>query len=184
MQHSALEFLPVGKLASNPLRFRQTIPQRALLELADSMRKFGVISPLLVNKQGNAYKVICGERRLRAAKLAGLDEVPCLIVSADAKEVGLYVLAENLQRQSLNLIDQAYLIQKLHASHNLSFVEIGSYCGIDVETLQTQMKVLDLPERMRSSYVAGELSNSAVMELLGIEDSIIQDTRYKALLDS
>lgn len=182
MKESALQFLPIQQITTNPVRPRQTISQHSLSQLADSIRKFGVLSPLLVNKKGNTYHVICGERRLRAAKVAGLEEVPCLIISADAKELALFSLAENLQRDELNLIDQAFLVSKLHNTLGFTLIEIGESTGMSVKEIENRLLILDLPEKIRRSYLSGDLTPDQVFSLISFDDPIQMEATYKNML--
>lgn len=179
---SALEFLPINQISTNPARPRQTISQESLSQLSDSIRKYGILSPLLVNKKGNTYHIICGERRWRAAKVAGLDEVPCLIVTVEAHELSLLSLAENLQREALNLVDQAFLITKLHEKLGFSLIEIGESTGMKLADIEKRLLVLLLPERIRRSYLSSELSAAELMKLVDIEDPIQQEATYKKFL--
>lgn len=182
MEKTALKFLSVGQIRTNPIRPRQTISQQLLLELADSIRKYGIISPLLVNEQSGAFQLLCGERRLRAAKLAGLEEVPCLIVTINPKEAGLLSLAENLQREPLNLVDQAHLIQKLHKDHDFTLIEIGESTGLPIEQVEQLLSVIQLPDKIRRSYLQKDITEKQLLRLAEITDPVTQDTKYKELL--
>ena len=181
-QSTALKYLSLAQIRSNSMRPRQTISQKSLTELADSIRKYGVLSPLLVNKQGNVYQLICGERRYRAAKIAGLEEVPCLIVSIDPRETSMLSLAENLQRENLNLIDQSILFKKLHEQLNYSLVDIGHSTGMSQEYVKKLIQVLGVPEKMRRKYLEGTISAEDLLLLADIHDPIIQESTYSKLI--
>ncbi|MCA9397739.1 ParB/RepB/Spo0J family partition protein [candidate division WWE3 bacterium] len=182
MLETAFDTLPIDKISTNPARPRQTISQQALSQLADSIRQFGILNPLLVNQRGGVYHVICGERRLRAAKVAGLTDVPCMIVSVDPEELSLFNLAENLQRESLNLIDQGVLISKLHKNLNYTLIEIGQNTGLTVDEIESRLAILDLPDKIRRSYLEKKISNSEMIRLVDVSDPIQQEAIYKRLI--
>lgn len=182
MEKTALKFLSVGQIRTNPIRPRQTISQQSLLELADSIRKYGVVSPLLVNEQAGVFQLVCGERRLRAAKLAGLDEVPCLVISINPKEAGLLSLAENLQRESLNFVDQAHLIHRLHKDLGFTLIEIGESTGLPIEKVEQLLSIIQLPDKIRRSYLQKDITERELLRLAAITDPVTQDTKYKELL--
>lgn len=184
MNNPALKFLPLEKLSTNPARPRQTISQKSLTQLADSIREFGVLSPVLVNQAGGSYQIICGERRYRAAKIAGLEELPCLIINADANRLALYSLAENLQREPLNLVDQAFLVSKLH--HNLGFtlIEIGESIGLTQEEIEKLMLIIDVPEKFRRAYLEGKLADKELHQLVKLDDPVQQEALFKELTEN
>jgi ParB family chromosome partitioning protein len=182
MLKTALEFLPIDSITTNPARPRQSISQQSLLQLADSIRKYGIIAPLLVNKRGTTYHIICGERRYRAAKIAGLEDIPCVIVTVDPKELALLSLAENLQRENLNLVDQAFLVSKLHGDLGFTLIEIGESTGLPLKDLENLLLVLELPERIRRGYLEKKISEKDLLELITIEEPIEQETRFKELM--
>lgn len=164
------------------MRPRQTISQRSLMQLADSIRKYGVLSPLLVNEQAGVFQLICGERRYRAAKLAGVDEVPCLVISIDPQEAGLLTLAENTQREPLNLIDQAHLVQKLHEQNKCTMIEIGESTGLPINEIELLLDIINLPEKIRRSYLNGDIDDQQLMHLAEVKDPIALDARFKTMI--
>ena len=107
LQTGRVLFLPLGAIRPNPAQPRSVFDAAGLQELAASIRQYGVLQPLSVRKKGSGFELVAGERRLRAAGLAGLREVPCLLVSADDQDAGLLALVENLQRRDLDYIEQA-----------------------------------------------------------------------------
>ena len=106
-------FLPPKGIQPNPSQPRQVFDEDSLSELASSIRQHGILQPLSVRRVGTGYELVAGERRLRAAMLAGLTEVPCIVMQMDDRESGLAALVENLQRQDLDFIEEASGIQKL-----------------------------------------------------------------------
>ena len=107
METGRVVFLPPRAIRPNPVQPRKVFREDALAELADSIRQHGVLQPLSVRRVGNAYELIAGERRLRAAKMAGLGEIPCIVMNMTDQESGMAALVENLQRQDLDFIEEA-----------------------------------------------------------------------------
>ena len=113
METGRVVFLPARSIRPNPAQPRRVFREESLQELADSIRQHGILQPLAVRRVGTAYELIAGERRLRAGQLAGLTEIPCIIMSMDEKESGMAALVENLQRQDLDFIEEAMGIARL-----------------------------------------------------------------------
>ena len=122
-------YLPTARIRPNPMQPRKHFDTGGLQELAGSIRQYGVLQPLTVRKAGGAYELVAGERRLRAARLAGLTEVPCLLADVDEEASGMLALVENLQREDLNPIEEAKGYRTLMEDYGLSeafFKEIDS----------------------------------------------------------
>ena len=113
METGRVVFLPVRSIRPNPAQPRKIFAEAALDELADSIRQHGILQPLSVRRQGNGYELISGERRLRAAELAGITDVPCILMNMDDRASGFAALVENLQRQDLDFIEEAMGIRRL-----------------------------------------------------------------------
>ena len=113
METGRVAFLPVRSIHPNPAQPRTIFRPDALEELAESIRRHGILQPLSVRRTGTGYELIAGERRLRAARLAGLTEIPCIVMTMDDKESGMAALVENLQRQDLDYLEEARGISHL-----------------------------------------------------------------------
>ena len=120
METGRVAFLPVRSIRPNPAQPRRVFREEALDELADSIRQHGILQPLSVRRVGNNYELISGERRLRAAELAGVTDVPCILMSMDNRTSGFAALVENLQRQDLDFIEEALGIRRLVQDHEMS----------------------------------------------------------------
>ena len=120
METGRVVFLPVRSIRPNPAQPRKIFREEALDELADSIRQHGILQPLSVRRVGNNYELISGERRLRAAELAGVADVPCILMSMDDKASGFAALVENLQRQDLDFIEEAMGIRRLIQEHSMA----------------------------------------------------------------
>lgn len=113
-------YLPAARIRPNPLQPRKHFDAGALQELAESIRQYGVLQPLTVRRLAGGYELVAGERRLRAARLAGLSEVPCLLADVDEESSGMLALVENLQRRDLDYIEEAEGLQKLMQQYHLT----------------------------------------------------------------
>ena len=109
-------FLPARSIRPNPAQPRKIFREDAMSELADSIRQHGILQPLSVRRTGSGYELIAGERRLRAAQIAGLSEIPCIVMTMDDRESGLAAMVENLQRQDLDFVEEARGSRGLWAS--------------------------------------------------------------------
>jgi len=137
--------LPIGDISPNPHQPRRTFPQEELNELALSIRELGVIQPLTVRRRENGWELVAGERRLRAAALAGLSIVPCLPVAADDSQSALMALVENLQRQDLDFWEEALGLERLMEVCSLSQVEAAAKVGLSQSAVANKLRLLKLP---------------------------------------
>ena len=142
METGRVIFLSVKSIRPNPAQPRRIFSQDALSELADSIRQHGVLQPLSVRRIQGGYELIAGERRLRAAQLAGLGEVPCLVMQMDDKESGLAAMIENLQRQDLDFVEEAQGIAALMRTQNLSQEQAARLLGKSQSAVANKLRLL------------------------------------------
>jgi len=167
--HLRLWQLPIEKVDPNPDQPRQIFTKEALDELAQSIREKGVIQPLLVRRRGaDAFEIIAGERRWRAAQMAGLKEVPALIKDTTDQEVLELALIENIQRQDLNVIEEAEAYEFLIKKYNLTQQELAQKVGKDRATVANVLRLLQLQPKIRLMVSKGELSLGLAKVLLSI----------------
>ena len=142
METGRVVFLPVRSIRPNPAQPRKIFQSEALDELADSIRQHGILQPLSVRRQGNSYELISGERRLRAAELAGITDVPCILMSMDDKASGFAALVENLQRQDLDFIEEAMGIRRLLQDHDMSQEQAARLLGKSQSAVANKLRIL------------------------------------------
>ena len=143
METGRVVFLPARSIRPNPAQPRKIFKPDALDELADSIRQHGILQPLSVRRcGGNTYELIAGERRLRAAELAGITDIPCIIMSMDDKESGMAAMVENLQRQDLDFIEEAMGIQRLLTDYAMSQEQIARLLGKSQSAVANKLRVL------------------------------------------
>ncbi len=161
-------------IVPNPFQPRKTFHDESLQELSASIREFGVIQPLLVRRQGERFELIAGERRLRASKLAGLDEVPVIVRELDDKEMAELAMIENLQREDLHFLEEAEGYQHLIASFNFTQEELARRVGKNQSTIANKLRLLKLAPEVRQAVVGQNLTERHARALLKLEDTRVQ----------
>jgi len=159
-------------IVPNPRQPRQHFDETALTALAASIKRDGIIQPLAVRRdpeQAGRYELIAGERRLRAAKLAGLPLVPCLVLDTDEIGLSLLSLVENLLREDLNVLDEAEAYQRLVEEFDLTQEEIAARVGRSRPHVTNTLRLLSLPELVRAYLTAGELTAGHGRALLALD---------------
>lgn len=164
----------VGLLEPNSGQPRKSFDQEQLQELADSIKNYGVLQPLLVQKKGSFYEIIAGERRWRAAKLAGIREVPVVLREYDRQQAMEIALIENVQREDLNPIEEAEAYQRLVKEFGLTQEEIAVRVAKNRATIANSMRLLKLNEQVRAMVADGRLTNGHARALLALEDHEVQ----------
>lgn len=164
----------ISEVEPNRDQPRKTFDEDALDELADSIKEFGVLQPLLVQKEDNYYKIIAGERRWRAAKKAGLKEVPVIIRDYTKQQVLEISLIENIQRENLNPIEEAIAYKQLMEEFHLKQEEIAERVSKSRTAITNTMRLLKLDERVQSMLIEDIISSGHARALLPIEDLELQ----------
>ena len=166
--------LNINKIEPNKNQPRKHFDEDALAELADSIKQFGVVEPLVVVKRKGYYELIAGERRWRAARLAGLKEVPVVIKDYTDQEIVEIALIENIQREDLNPIEEAHAYQRLIEEFNLKQDEVAERVSKSRSTITNSLRLLKLTEKVQQMLIDDMLSTGHVRTLIGIEDSELQ----------
>ena len=142
METGRVVFLPARSIRPNPAQPRKIFRHEALAELADSIRQHGVLQPLSVRRVGVGYELIAGERRLRAAQMAGLAEIPCIVMNMDDRESGMAAMVENLQRQDLDFIEEAWGISSLMQNWAMSQEQAAKLLGKSQSAIANKLRLL------------------------------------------
>ena len=169
MQGGRVVFLPLSAIRPNPAQPRTVFDAQGLQELAASIRQYGVLQPLTVRKKAGYFELVAGERRLRAAGLAGLYDVPCLIVSVDDQDAGLLALVENLQRRDLDYLEQAEGLQRLMQEFHLTQEQAARRLGKSQPAVANKLRLLRLPCQVRELLRESALSERHARALLRLE---------------
>lgn len=153
---------------------RKNFDEDALLELADSIKQFGIIQPLIVQKKKDYYEIIAGERRWRAAKMAGLKEIPVIVKNYTEQEIVEISLIENIQRENLNPIEEAKAYKRLLTEFHLKQDEVAERVSKSRTAVTNSMRLLKLDERVQQMVVDDMISSGHARALLSVEDKDIQ----------
>lgn len=164
------QMMKINDVEPNREQPRKKFEEDALLELADSIKQFGVIQPLIVQKRKDYYEIIAGERRWRAAKLAGLKEVPVIVKDYTEQEIVEISLIENIQRENLNPIEEAMAYKKLLEEFNLKQDEVAEKVSKSRTAVTNSMRLLKLDERVQEMIVDDMISTGHARALLAIDE--------------
>ena len=165
------KLVKINMIEPNREQPRRNFEEDALLELADSIKQYGVLQPLIVREKNNFYEIIAGERRWRAAKLAGVKEVPVIVKKFTEQEVVEIALIENIQRENLNPIEEAMAFKKLLEEYNLKQDEVAERVSKSRTAVTNSMRLLKLDERVQKMIVDEMISTGHARALLAIDDN-------------
>lgn len=169
-----IQLLDVDAVVPNPFQPRKSFSDDSMQDLAASVREHGIIQPLLVRRTADGYELIAGERRLRAAKLAGLVNVPAIVRELADKEMAELAMIENLQREDLHYLEEAEGFQQLLANFGLTQEELARRVGKNQSTIANKLRLLRLPSEVRQDLVAASLTERHARALLKLEDPVKQ----------
>jgi ParB family chromosome partitioning protein len=168
---TGLEQIAADLIVPNPFQPRRAFPEETLKELADSIRTSGVLQPILLRKVDGKYQLVAGERRLRAARLAGLEAVPAVVRDLGDREALELAVTENVMREDLNPIDVARAYDSLHDTFQLTHDEIAERIGVNRSTVTNTLRLLRLPRPVQDMVVNGGVSAGHARALLGLESA-------------
>lgn len=173
-ENKAEKLLKITEVEPNREQPRKKFDEDALLELTDSIKQFGVLQPLLVQKRKDYYEIIAGERRWRAAKMAGLKEIPVIIKEFSDQEIVEISLIENIQREDLNPIEEAQAYKRLLTEFHLKQDEVAERVSKSRTAVTNSMRLLKLDERVQQMLIDDMLTTGHARALLAIEDPELQ----------
>jgi ParB family chromosome partitioning protein len=166
----SVKMIKVVDIEPNEKQARKNFKKESLEELANSIKNYGVLQPIIVNKKGDYYQIIAGERRWRATKLAGLDEIPCLVRNESEQRNKEISLIENIQRENLNPVEKALGYKELIDNYNLKQQDLADRLGISRPYVTNTLRILNLDERVLKLALDGKLRESHCRALVSIED--------------
>ncbi|MFN7016322.1 MAG: ParB/RepB/Spo0J family partition protein, partial [Fimbriimonadales bacterium] len=178
-----VKLIPIDQIVEDPDQPRRGYDEESLQGLAESIRRYGLINPITVRllPDGETYQIITGERRWRAAQLAGLTEIPCIVKQLDAEAATTEQLIENLQREDLAPIDKARALKNLKESRRLTNRELAQMLGLSERTIGIWLGLLELPEEVGEQVIAvsgrppaGSITESHARSLLELDDPELQ----------
>ena len=163
---SRVQYISLSQLSPNPQQPRRSFDEAALRELADSIRAYGILQPLTVRRTPGGYQLVAGERRMRAARMAGLREVPCLVAQVDEQDAGMLALIENLQRRDLDCFEEAAAIARLISRYGLSQEQAAEKLGKSQSAVANKLRLLRLSEPVRDGLRQAHLTERHARSLL------------------
>ena len=161
--------IAVDKIVPNPYQPRKDFTEQDIRELADSIENFGVIQPIIVSQIEDGFQLIAGERRLRAAKMAGANNIPAIIKNLSQREIAEVALVENLQRKDLGFIEEAAAYSRMLNEFGLTQEELAKKLGKSQSTIANKLRLLQLPEKVRNKLNSGSFSERHARALLRLE---------------
>ncbi len=170
--------IPVSLIKANKHQPRKVFGEEQLIELRDSIKEFGILQPLLLKREADGgFLVIAGERRLRAAVMAGLNKVPAIVKNANEEEVALMALVENIQRENLGYIEEAKAYQQLMSKYGINQLELAEKLGKNQSTISNKIRILNLPEDIQKKLIENKLTERHARSLLKVDDD-----RYRRII--
>ena len=166
--------LAISDLSPNRSQPRTEFSDEALKSLAESIRENGIMQPICVRRKGALYEIISGERRTRAAKLAGLKDVPCIIMSVDDEQSAVLALIENIQRKDLSYFEEAIAIEKLISCYGLTQEQAAARLGKAQSTIANKLRLLRFSDAERRLILMGNLSERQARSLIRINDPAVR----------
>ncbi len=183
VRRGAVLYLRPEDIVPNPVQPRRHFEEEALAELSESIRSYGVLNPLSVRLRAGRYELVAGERRLRAARMAGLREVPCLLLDVNTEDAGLIALVENLQRRDLDFIEEAEGLQQLIRRFGLSQEEAARRIGKSQSAVANKLRLLRLPPDVLESLRENGLSERHGRALLRLPEPEAQRMALAVILE-
>ena len=180
---SGVQMLKINMVEPNRDQPRKNFEEDALLELADSIKQFGILQPLIVRKRKDYYEIIAGERRWRAAKIAGIKEVPVIIKEYTDQEIVEIGLIENIQRENLNPIEEAMAYKRLLEEFNLKQDEVAERVSKSRTAVTNSMRLLKLDSKVQQMIIDDMITTGHARALLAIDDPELQYTLASQIFD-
>lgn len=184
MSEDARVTLAVDEIQPNPLQPRGLISPDSLVELADSIREHGILEPLVVAKTPAGYQIIAGERRWRAAKLAGMTQLPVVVKETSPKGMLEMAIVENVQRVDLNPLERALAYRRLIDEFGMSAIEVAQRVGKSGPYVTNTLRLLELPDALKDGLLSGVTTEGHVRALQALEDPKLIVTAYKTILET
>lgn len=179
---SDITYISVDEVFPNPIQPRKRFAQDSLTELSRSIAQYGVLNPLTVRRRAGRYELVAGERRLRAARLAGLEEVPCIVLDVNMEESGLLALVENIQRRDLDFIEEAEAIAQLIKLFGMSQEEAARRLGKSQPSVANKLRLLKLPKDVLDDLREDGLTERHGRALLRLGSAEDQRAALKTML--
>ena len=184
LRRGGIVYLRTDELTPNPVQPRKRFDDESLEELSGSIKSYGILNPLTVRLRCGKYELVAGERRLRAAKLAGLEEVPCILIDVNREDASLIALVENLQRRDLDFIEEALGISQLIRMFGMSQEEAARRIGKSQSAVANKLRLLKLPSDVLESLRQNGLTERHGRALLRLPNPVAQRAALEYIVDN
>ena len=184
LRRGGIVYLRTDELTPNPVQPRKRFDDESLEELSGSIKSYGILNPLTVRLRCGKYELVAGERRLRAAKLAGLEEVPCILIDVTMEDASLIALVENLQRRDLDFIEEALGISQLIRMFGMSQEEAARRIGKSQSAVANKLRLLKLPSDVLESLRQNGLTERHGRALLRLPNPVAQRAALEYIVDN
>lgn len=184
LKRGGIVYLRTDELTPNPVQPRKRFDDESLEELSGSIKSYGILNPLTVRLRCGKYELVAGERRLRAAKLAGLEEVPCILIDVNMEDASLIALVENLQRRDLDFIEEALGISQLIRMFGMSQEEAARRIGKSQSAVANKLRLLKLPSDVLESLRQNGLTERHGRALLRLPSPVAQRAALEYIVDN
>jgi ParB family chromosome partitioning protein len=174
--------ISIDELQSNPLQPRGTVTPESLVDLVDSIREHGILEPLVIAKTPAGYQIIAGERRWRAARLASLKTVPCIVRETSPRGMLEMAIVENVQRTDLNPIDRAKAFERLLSEFGLTNSDVAQRIGKSPAYVSNSLRLLTLPDALKDGLLSGLITEGHARALAAVDDTALMVEAYKIIL--
>lgn len=181
-ESKSVEMIDIDVISENPFQPRKVFNEDAIAELSESIKTHGMLQPVILRNIGGRYQIVAGERRIRAAKHAGLGQVPAIIVSIDGVDVAEVSLIENIQRKNLNCIEEADAFKILKTKFGMTAEEIAKRIGKSRPYVSNILRLTSLPERVKDSLMRGDISMGHGRALLSVGDKELQVELFERIV--
>lgn len=179
-----LTYIPLDQILANPFQPRKTFDDPRIEELAESIKRDGLIQPIVVRKKGSKFELIAGERRWRASQRAGLGQIPAIVKEATDLQSLVLALEENIQRADLNPLEEALAYEQLVDEFGMTQEEVAKRVGRERSTVANTLRLLRLPQTVKEDLVSGQLSMGHARALLALEDAELMLVARQEILDN
>jgi ParB family chromosome partitioning protein len=173
----------INEIEPNTDQPRKTFDDEKLAALAESIKQHGIVQPLIVQQDGNMYRIVAGERRWRAARLAGIDTVPVIVRDLSDRQVMEVALIENLQREDLNPVEEAEAYEKLISEFGMTQEEVASIVGKSRPAVTNAIRLLSLSDDIKTRLISGEISSGHARALLSLADAKLRLKVMQEIID-
>jgi ParB family chromosome partitioning protein len=179
-----IQEIDVARIVPNPHQPRRDFHPEKMQELSDSIKQHGIIQPLVLTKNGNQYEIIAGERRLQAAKMAGLGKIPAIVRDATEQQKLELAIIENIQRHDLNPVEEARSYLKLTQEFGLTQEEVAAKIGKSRPAVANKLRILNLPVEIQKALISGKITEGHAKAILALENPEKQRALYEMIIKS